>query len=86
MTYKCIAIFIVVNNFSNLIITAKVTPTSLPVTAMRFKGLTFKEFLQIALADTVIIIAINFFSPVDWTTAVAIYLSTILFSSFDTKK
>ena len=53
---------------------------------MRFKGLTVKEFLQIVIADTVIIVIINFLSPVDWTTAVAIYLSTLLISSFTAKK
>ena len=53
---------------------------------MRFKGLAFKELLQIVLTDTVIIIIINLFSPVDWSTGVAIYISTILVSSFTTKK
>jgi len=53
---------------------------------MRFKGLAVKELLQIVLADTLIIIVINLFSPVDWTTAVAIYLATVLVSSFTAKK
>ena len=53
---------------------------------MRFKGLTVKELLQIVITDTVIIVIINSFSTVDWTTAVAIYLSTLLVSSFTVKK
>tara|TARA_B000000565_G_scaffold74188_1_gene52510 strand:- start:1275 stop:1436 length:162 start_codon:yes stop_codon:yes gene_type:complete len=53
---------------------------------MRFKGLTVREFLQIIITDTVIIVIINSFSPVDWTTAVAIYLSTLLVSSFTANK
>jgi len=53
---------------------------------MRFKGLNFKELLQIVLADTLIIVIINFFSPVHWTTVVAIYFATILVSSFTSKK
>ena len=52
---------------------------------MRFKGLSFKELIQIVLTDTLIIIIINFFSPVYWTTAIAIYIATIFVSSFTSK-
>ena len=43
------------------------------------------ELIQLLLTDTVIILIINYFSPMDWTTVVAIYISTILVSSFSWK-
>ena len=46
------------------------------------KGLSLKELAQLVLADTVIILVVNYFSPMDWTTVVAIYISTILVSMF----
>ena len=46
------------------------------------KGLSLKELVQLVLADTVIILVVNYFSPIDWTTVVAIYISTILVSMF----
>ena len=50
------------------------------------KGLSWKELVQLVLADTVIILVVNYFSPMDRTTVVAIYISTILVSMFSKKK
>ena len=50
------------------------------------EGLSWKELVQLVLADTVIILVVNYFSAVDWTTVVAIYVSTILVSMFCKKK
>ena len=50
------------------------------------KGLSWKELVQLVLADTVIILVVNYFSIcMDWTTVVAIYISTILVSMFSQK-
>ena len=50
------------------------------------KGLSWKELLKLGFADTVIILFVNYFSPIDWTTVVAIYISTVLVSMFSKKK
>ncbi len=50
------------------------------------EGLSWKELVQLVLADTVAILVVNYFSPIDWTTVVAIYISTILVSMFSKKK
>ena len=50
------------------------------------KILSWKELVQLVLADTVAILVVNYFSPIDWTTVVAIYMSTILISMFSKKK
>ena len=52
----------------------------------QLKILSWKELVQLVLAGTVIIFAINYSSPMNWTTVVAIYISTILVSIFSRKK
>jgi len=52
----------------------------------QLKILNWRELVRLVLADTVIIFAINYFSPMDWTTVVAIYISTIIISIFSKKK